>query len=149
MKGSEHFKETIKAYLDHRASYDELFAHNYSHPLKSLDDCVTYVLNWVKKSGCCGFGDMEIYSQCIHYYDELDIEIGDQIKCDIVVNHAVELTEEEKAQARRDAIQKVQDQYYATLSQPKASKPRVAPKPKPQVTRKPITMSASTLSLFD
>lgn len=149
MKGSEHFKMTIKAYLDHRASYDELFAHNYSHPEKSLDDCVTYVLNWVQKSGCCGFSDDEIYSQCVHFFDEFDIEIGNPIECNIAINHVVELSEEEKAQARRDAIKKVQDQYYATLSQPKASKPRATPKPKPQINRKPITMSAATLSLFD
>ena len=54
MKGTEHFKQTIKAFLDERAANDELFAQSYKKPAKSLDECITYVLNWVQKSGCCG-----------------------------------------------------------------------------------------------
>ena len=68
MKGTEHFKQTIKAFLDKKAASDELFAQNYSKPDKNLDDCITYVLNWVQASGCVGFSDDEIYGQCIHYY---------------------------------------------------------------------------------
>ena len=47
MKGTEHFKQTIKAFLDKKVASDELFAQNYSKPDKNLDDCITYVLNWV------------------------------------------------------------------------------------------------------
>ena len=42
MKGTEHFKQTIKAFLDKKAASDELFAQNYSKPDKNLDDCITY-----------------------------------------------------------------------------------------------------------
>ena len=31
-----------------------------------------------------------------HYYDENEIEVGKPIQCQVVVNHVVELTEEEK-----------------------------------------------------
>lgn len=34
---------------------DELFAAKYDNPDKNIDDCVTYILNWVQKSGCNGF----------------------------------------------------------------------------------------------
>ena len=137
MKATEHFKSVIKAYLDLRAGYDELFAVSYANPNKSLDDCVTYILNEVQKSGCAGFADEEIYSMAVHYYDEDSIEVGKPINGKVIVNHHVELTEEEKAQARQDAIQRVQNEAYAKMKQ--SSKP--APKK---------TVSAPTIpSLFD
>lgn len=62
-----------------------------------------------------------------HYYDEDSIEVGKQINCNVVVNHAIVLTEEEKVQARQRAIQKVQDEAYAKMKQgnakPKAKQP--------------------------
>ena len=76
---------------------DELFAAKYDNPDKNIDDCVTYILNWVQKSGCNGFCDDEIYGQAIHYYEEKDIEVGKPLNCQVSVNHHIELTEEEKA----------------------------------------------------
>lgn len=108
-KTTDHFKRTIQAYLDSRAAEDKLFAASYNKLNKSIDECVTYILNWVRKSGCNGFTDGEIYSQAVHYYDEDDIEVGKPPKCQVVVNHAVELTEEEKVEARQQAIRQYQD----------------------------------------
>ena len=59
MKVSEQFKSTIKAYLDNMAAVDSLFAPVYQKPTKNIDNCITYILNQVKKSGCCGFSDDE------------------------------------------------------------------------------------------
>jgi len=118
MKSTEHFKNTIKAYLDKRANEDELFAISYAKGNKNLDDCVTFILNEVKKSGCNGFADDEIYSMAVHYFDEENIEIGKPINCDIVVNHTVELTQEEKDEARREAIKRVQNEAYNRMKQP-------------------------------
>ena len=64
-----------------------------------------------------------------HYYDEEDIDAGKPITCQVVVNHTIVLTEEEKAQARQKAIQKAQDEAYAKMKQGK-SKPK-AKNPKP------------------
>ena len=61
MKGTDHFKRTIQMYLEQRAEEDTLFAKNYRNPAKNIDDCVTYILNFVQKSGCNGFTDGEIY----------------------------------------------------------------------------------------
>ena len=36
---------------------------------KNLDDCITFILNYVQQSGCNGFTDAEIYSLAVHYYD--------------------------------------------------------------------------------
>ena len=40
-------------YLEQRAAEDALFAKNYRNPAKNIDDCVTYILNYVQRSGCC------------------------------------------------------------------------------------------------
>lgn len=58
-----------------------------------------------------------------HYYDEEDIDIGKPVSCKVVVNHTVELTEEEKAEARRNAIRKAESEAYAKLAKAK-SKPK-------------------------
>ena len=131
MKASNHFKNTIKAHLDQRAETDVLFSFQYSKPEKNIDDCVTYILNEVKKSGCNGFADDEIYSMAVHYYDEDNIEVGKPMNAHVVVNNVVELTEEEKEQARKDAIQKVQDEAYRKMIQPvkKAKKAVLNPQP--------------------
>lgn len=116
MKTTNHFKNTIQAYLDQRAETDVLFSLQYSKPEKNIDDCITYILNTVQKSGCNGFTDEEVYSMAIHFYDEDNIEIGNAINANVVVNHVVQLTEEEKEQARQDAIQKAVNESYNKLT---------------------------------
>ena len=133
MKASNHFKNTIKAYLEQRAETDVLFSFQYSKPEKNIDDCVTYILNEVKKSGCNGFADDEIYSMAVHYYDEDNIEVGKPMNAHVVVNHVVELTEEEKEQARKDAIQKVQDEAYKKMTQPVKKAKKVVLNPQPSL----------------
>lgn len=106
MKGTEVFKRTIKAYLDNLAEEDPLFADKYKNDKKNIDDCITYILNTVQKTGCNGFTDDEIYGMAVHYYDEESIDIGKEITCRVAVNHTVELTEEEKKQVYEKAIEK-------------------------------------------
>ena len=152
MKGTDHFKKTIQMYLEQRAAEDELFAKNYRNPAKNIDDCITYILNYVHRSGCNGFSDGEIYGQAVHYYDENEIEVGKPIQCQIAVNHVVEpttsreqrqsslwlcrgakeegdsqLTAEEKAEARQRAIRQYQDEELRKMQnrqRARAAKPK-------------------------
>ncbi len=126
-------------YLEQRAAEDALFAKNYRNPAKNIDDCVTYILNYVQKSGCNGFTDGEIYGQAVHYYDENEIEVGKPIQCQIAVNHVVELTAEEKAEARQNAIRQYQDGLMREMQN--RHKPRTATKATTQPIQQP--------SLFD
>lgn len=133
MKGTEHFKQTIKSYLDERAKTDELFAVAYAKENKNLDDCVTFILNQVKAmadEGGVGMADCEVYSLACHYFDEDDIEVGKPINCGVVVNHRVELTEEEKAEARQRAISQYQAEELRKMQQRKSK-----PTAKPQETK--------------
>lgn len=77
-----------------------------------------------RKSGCNGFTDGEIYGQAVHYYDENEIEVGKPIQCQIAVNHVVELTAEEKAEARQNAIRQYQEEEVRKLQN--RNKPKTA-----------------------
>ena len=124
MKGTEHFKKTIQMYLEQRAAEDELFGERYRNPNKNMDDCVTYILNWVKNSGCNGFSDGEIYGQALHFWDEDEIEVGEPIDCHVAVNHVVPLSDEEKEEARRKAVERYQNEVYQRLKE--RNKPKAA-----------------------
>ena len=115
MKGTEHFTRTIAEYLNQRASTDPLFAPNLMKPNKNIEDCITYILNEVKKSGCNGFDDDEIYSMAVHFFDEDNIDIGKPLDCHVAVNHVVQLTDEEKAEARRQAIEQYQREQLTKM----------------------------------
>ena len=121
MQVSASFKNSIQSYLEQRAEYDELFARSYRNPLKNIEDCITYILNYVQKSGCNGFDDDEIFGQAVHYYDEADIEIGKPIDCKVVVNHHIELSDEEKAEARKEAIKRAENEAYNRMAQRKTA----------------------------
>ena len=75
-----------------------------------------------------------------HYYDEDNIDVGKPISCGVVVNHKVELTEEEKAQARKDALKAYQEEEMRKIQQRHS-------RPKP--TAKAVQNTQTELSLFD
>ena len=129
-KGTMAFADTIRHYLEKRAESDALFAVKFANPSKSVEDCVTYIINEVKKSGCNGFTDDEIFGKAVHYFEENEIEVGNPINCKVVVNHTVELTEEEKEQARQDAIERLRQEEMAKLRKP--IQPKKATEKKPQ-----------------
>lgn len=139
MKTTDHFKNTIKSYLDKRAQEDPLFAEKYSNEKKNIDDCVTYILNTVQKTGCNGFTDDEVYGMAVHYYDEESVDIGKEISCRVAVNHTVELTDEEKQEARQKAI----DQYQADIR-----KKELERKQKKQEKKAEEVSEVEQLSLF-
>lgn len=115
VKVSEPFRIAIESYLQKRAAQDVLFAETLKKPSKNITDCITYILNTVKASGMNGFADDEIYNMAVHYYDEDNIEIGNPINSKVVVNHHVELTEEEIKAAKEQAFNEVVSSHKATL----------------------------------
>lgn len=136
MKSTDNFKRAIQDYLEARAKTDELFAKSYAKPNKSIDECITYILNEVQRSGCNGFEDNEIFGMAVHYYDEDNLDVGKKINCNVVVNHTVELTEKEKQEIR----EKARNAFY----EEQLAKQRESLKPK-----KKVKESVSGPSLFD
>ena len=143
MKGSERFKQRIQTYLEELSEVDERFAAKFWNPKKNIDDCITYILNCVRQSECAGFDDDEIFSMAVHYFDEEDIDIGKPLQCDVRIDHVVELTEEEKAQARQAAMQRAEREAYANLMQPKKKKPATQPEPAEKVEQASLFLHES------
>lgn len=110
MKASNGFKETILNYLTVRANTDGQFRQKFENKKKNIDECVNFIMNTVKESGCNGFEDDEIYGMAVHYYDEEDIPKSylKKIGGTVVVNHKPELTEKQKAELEKQA----KEEYY-------------------------------------
>lgn len=136
MKGTDNFKRTIQDYLEVRVKTDELFAKSYAKENKNIDECVNFILSQVQKSGCNGFTDDEIFGIAVHYYDEDNIKDIKPISCNAVVNHKVELSDEEKDELKNKARN---DFYNEQLA-----KQRDSIKPKKKVEKK-----VAEPSLFD
>lgn len=125
MEVSNGFKTVIKAYLDDRASNDELFAATYAKPNKSIDECCNYILREVQKSGQNGFADEEIFGMAVHYYDEDDIKDVKPVNARVVVNHHVDAPKpQQKPQSKPQdkAKQDVAAKFKTQCAQAKATK---------------------------
>lgn len=146
------FEKTIKAYLDKRASEDELFAKSYAKEKKSIKECCNYIISEVRKSGRCGFADEEIFGMAVHYYDEDDLGEIKAANGKVVVNHEIQLTEEEKAAAKARALAKFEADEKRRLERAAgvSSCNTPAPKSKPKKQEAKKKEPASTVpSLFD
>lgn len=121
------------------ATQDRHIAECLADQTKSLDKCITYILNQVQKSGCNGFTDDEIYSMAVHYYVEKDLEPGNPVDCQVIVNHHVQLTEEEIAEMKRKAKDKC---FSDEMS-------RLTSSTRTPVRKKPVEEDSDLLFTFD
>lgn len=128
MMGTEAFKQTIQDYITDRSLADPLFADKVNRENKNIDDCIKYILKTVQNSGCNGFTDNEIYSMAVHYYEEENVEIGNISNYNVIVNHKVELTDEEKEKAKEKAIEEVKQEQISKMK--KAGKRTIESKEK-------------------
>jgi hypothetical protein len=119
MKTTDNFKNVVSKHLETVAANDPLFAEAYKKENKNIDDCITYILNTVKNSGCNGFTDEEVFGMAIHYYDEDKIEVGKPISSNVIVNHKVELTPEEIEAAKVKAMESVVTEQKKRLTNKK------------------------------
>ena len=127
------FRQTIEGYLAAMAQKDPLFADCFCNPNKNIGDCITYILNQVKDSGLQGFDDDEIYALAVHYYVEEDVKPGTPVQCQVIVNHQVQLTEEEIAEQRQRAKEEVFRKETTRLR----NTGRITPAPKPEEEEEP------------
>ena len=147
---SEYMKRDIKAYLDDIASKDDYFALCYEDDSKSIDECCDFIVTQVQKSRREGFHDDEIYALATHYYREDnpgEIRKGAMSQCaSIVINHPIQLTEEEKEEAKRRALEEITAREVKRL-QDKEKREREAAKAKAE-ERKKQEENEGVLSLF-
>lgn len=89
MNGTQAFQDTIAQYLMARAEKDPMFAVKLANPSKTMEQCCQFIIGEVKKSGCCGFTDDEIFGWAMHFWDEQEIKVSEISNCRVVVNHVV------------------------------------------------------------
>ena len=105
MKATEAFAKTIGAYIEREKQADSLFAKCVDdQPTKTVQGCVNYILKEVKKSGIAGWTDAEIFGMAKHFFDEKELNYPGAISARVIVNHHVELSDEEKAKAKEKAL---------------------------------------------
>lgn len=149
MKGSELFQQRIKEYLERRAFNDPEFAARYNQKMEAfkqksyeknegakdcIEECCKYILGEVSASGRAGFDDDEIFGMAVHFFDEDDIKIKPNKVERVVSNIHVDLTEEEKAEARRKAIAAYQNEVRESMKRKPAAKPKTDKQEEPQLS---------------
>ncbi len=109
---SDSFTTAIQNYLDGFAAKDEHFAKCYSNPKKSIVECCAYIVGQVQKMGMRGLADDEVYQMARHYYleeiDPKELQIAYEPNR-VISNHHVDLSEEEKAQAKEQALKEYKE----------------------------------------
>jgi len=90
MKTSDNFKKTIESYLQKHAEQNPRFKQRFELKDKNINDCITYILNEVKKSGCNGFEDDEVYNMAKYYYIADKIDVGSKVSGSVIVNHSAD-----------------------------------------------------------
>ena len=116
---TERFEEAIRQFLIKQGEKDPAFLQHCCEVSKTQNkntaDCCTYIINQVKQSGKNGFADEEIYSLAMHYWDEDNISVGTRPQCQIILNHQVQLSEEEIADCKREARERLIRQQMEAL----------------------------------
>lgn len=143
MKNSVAFENAIKKYLDEFAQNDVHFAQKYNNPNKSVEECCSFIASEVKKMGVCGLDDSEVYGLAVHYYDEENVKVepvGDYM---VACNCHVELTEEQKEEARAEAVR----QYQKTLYDEMVAK-NIKSAPKKEKDKEKTEQTVKQLTLF-
>ena len=105
MEATKEFIETIQSYLEVEAQKDELFRVQWEKSEKTAEQACNYIMSEVSKSKRCGWADDEIYGMAKHFIDENEIDDpgSDNGVSRVVVNTAIDLSEEDKKKAQEDA----------------------------------------------
>ena len=148
-QSTEMFKTIVKTYLDKRAEQDELFAKTYAKPNKSLDECIAYIIQEVRKANRIGWANSEIWNLAIHYYDEDSIKVtGSMPNVGIVHTNGHDDTPLRPAAPKSTTPSKGKGAPQKPTTTPKST----TPTPQKAATSKPTTSTDKpqyTASLFD
>lgn len=115
------FEQALKTYLDKRAQDDPLFATSYAKPKKSIQECARYCMQEARKlvkDNVAVVDNATVYGWAVHYYDEDNIKVtGNYSQVHAEVSHTakVELTEQEKAEAKKIAMERAIEEQRKQL----------------------------------
>lgn len=141
MKSTQFFQKIIAEYLNGLAAIDSCFAAKFDTNKKSIEDCCNYIIDEISKSinidsksnplnyAYIGTTDDEVYSLAVHFYMEDDI-IATTSHSNVVIvgNQIPELSDEEKAQMKAEAMEQYREDALRDLRSNKSQKKQVQPK---------------------
>lgn len=125
MKATDSFIKVISDYLQAEAGKDaQLAAKMQEHPEKTAEAACNYIMSEVQKEGRCGYKDEEIYGMAIHFMTEDSIKDpgNNNGVRKVVVNKAIPLSQEEKNEAKKMAIEEYQKEVQRKASEEAARK---------------------------
>lgn len=136
MKELNDFEKAIKAYLDKRAAEDPQFAQSYAKEKKSIEECCDFIIGEASKKrngNAAVMTDEEVYGLAVHYYDEDDIKVNrNHGGTEVRPPHngaTYEPTEEDKENAKKAALKRLEDEAFQKLHAPKKKKTEEAEQP--------------------
>ena len=99
-------EKMVKEYLDNYAKEDAAFAKSYAKENKTFEECLKYIKQEARKqaqNGCAMIAKEEVFGWAVHYYDEDDIKVNQNIKANMatVPNPKPEEPAEEPAGKKR------------------------------------------------
>lgn len=150
------FKQAVKMYLDVNAMQDAEFKGKYNNPNKSIDECCLYIqakmLEKVseeqQKKGAAVMipTDEEVFALAVQYYMDEDLKVDgtefDNVK--ILSMSATSFTDEEKAEMRKEAIKKYQDDVIAEAKRKDEERRNKARKAKEKKPTAPVLVPDTT-----
>ena len=119
-KPLDNFELCIKEYLDNFSEQDQCFKEKYDN--SKIRDCVQYIYSEVKKSGRNGFCDDEIYQMARHYFLEEIKGVKGNPPSKVIVNHTIELSDEEKNKAKEKALKEYEKEQLENLKKQQKKK---------------------------
>lgn len=120
MNSTTNFQQVLKTYLDRMAEQDEAFSIVYANEDKSIEECATYVVECVAQSAkkmetkTLGMSSDEVFGLAVHYYQEDNIEVSDNlIHFNVITDERSILSEDDKAAIRAEAVNEYLEQQKA------------------------------------
>ena len=140
MKSNNAAIAAMQQMLQERILSEPALAIKLANPKKSLENAINYLCHEIQKSGLCVVDDQTVLSILLHFYDEDSIENGGTpINCNIVVSKP-ELTEEDKAELKQQAMEQFKQEQLREIrrqSAPKAQPKATAPKAGAEINVQP------------
>ena len=126
-KTKDPLMEPVRQYLEKRAAEDPQFAEKFKNPKKSLKECCAYIYGEARKraagSNCVYIAPDEVFGMAVHYYDEDDIKVsgsgytGRASVAPAPAPKPVELTEKQKAEVEKRALEKYEAEQRAKIEE--------------------------------
>lgn len=117
MTTTSDFSKVIECYLLDKAQKEPEFKTKFEAKDKNISDCITYILNVVKSTGCQGFTDEEVYQMAINYYTIKDVEVGKRFDAKAVVNHSIDTPQYIRYKITADEMKWLSNQIKETTNQ--------------------------------